>query len=294
MKPAPFEYCRAESAAHACELLSADNQARIIAGGQTLVPMLAMRLARPSKLVDVGRIAALNFIEDRSGSVEVGAVTCQAAIERSALIHEKLPLLGKAIRWVGHPPTRARGTIGGSLANADPAAEISLVAVTLQATLKVAEVSGFHEISAEDFFIGPMITSLPEGSCLTAVEFPVWTGAFVGTGFEEVNARSSDFAFVAACAQVELDADGACSRATLGLGGLADVPIRIDLEEIKARLADEASVRDAVCAAIEGVDPLADLHATAEYRSRVAVTLACRSVVSANRDAEGRFHAHRT
>lgn len=294
MKPAPFEYVRAETVAHACELLAADDNARIIAGGQTLVPMLAMRLARPSKLVDIAKLKELDYIRAAEDSIEIGAVTRQVSVERSALIHEKLPLLGKAIRWVGHPPTRARGTVGGSLANADPAAEISLVAATLGATLRFRDSGGEDETPAEDFFIGPMITTLPEGGCLTAVSFPVWQDRRVGTGFEEINARSSDFAFVSAAAQVALDADGKCIRLALGIGGLGDYPTSLPEvgETLKGSAPKSNAIRDAVRAATADIEPLSDLHASAEYRQRVAVTLASRAIENALRDAEERKHVH--
>lgn len=294
MKPAPFEYVRAETAAHACEVLAADENARIIAGGQTLVPMLAMRLARPSKLIDIARLKDLDYIRDAEAAVEIGAVTRQVSVERSALIDEKLPLLARAIRWVGHPPTRARGTVGGSLANADPAAEISLVAVTLGATLRFRDPDGEDEAPAQDFFIGPMITVLPAGGCLTGVSFPVWQDQRVGTGFEEINARSSDFAFVSAAAQAAIDTDGKCTRLALGIGGLGDYPVAFPEigEALKGSVPKSAAIRDAVRAAIADIEPLADLHASAEYRQRVAVTLAGRAIENALRDAEGRKHVH--
>lgn len=289
MKSAPFEYVRAESAAHACELLAQDENARIIAGGQTLVPMLAMRLARPSKLVDIGRVKELGYIREMQGAVTIGATTRQVTVERSALVHDKVPLLGKAIQWVGHPPTRARGTLGGSLANADPAAEISLVTVTLGATLHYREESHEDHIAAEEFFIGPMITILPAGACLMAASFPVWQEARVGTGFHEINARSSDFAFVSAAAQVALDADGKCTRLALGIGGLGDFPFRLSetCKRLEGNVLSDAAVRDAITEAINEVEPFADLHASAEYRQRVAITLACRSVETALHDAKG-------
>jgi len=292
MKPAAFDYIRAESADHVSALLGEDENGRIIAGGQTLVPMLAMRLARPSRLIDVSRIAELSYIREEKGALSIGATTRQVLVEKSALIAERLPLLHKAIEWVGHPPTRARGTIGGSLANADPAAEISLVAATLGATLRYVDETGENSVVAEDYFIGPMITTLPQTACLIGVDFPVWSEKAVGTGFEEVNARSSDFAFVAAAAQVSLDADGKCTRTALGIGGLGDFPIRVDIGSIKDMVENEAAMREAICAGIADIEPMSDLHATAEYRQRVAVTLAVRSLRNAVRDAKESFHAH--
>lgn len=292
MKPAAFDYIRAESADHASALLGEDENGRIIAGGQTLVPMLAMRLARPSRLIDVSRISDLSYIREERGFLSIGATTRQVLVEKSALIAERLPLLHKAIEWVGHPPTRARGTVGGSLANSDPAAEISLIAATLGATLRYVDETGENSVVAEDYFIGPMITTLPQTACLIGADFPVWAEDALGTGFEEVNARSSDFAFVSAAAQVALDANGKCKRVALGIGGLGDFPIRVDIDSAKDGIENETVMRDAIMAGISDVEPMADLHATAEYRQRVAVTLAIRSLRNAVRDAKESAHAH--
>ena len=222
MKAAPFEYVRPDSVAEVCEILAADEDARIIAGGQTLIPMLAMRLARPTKLVDIVRLKELRGIRSDDGAIVVGAVTRQVEVERSALARRALPLLMKALPWVGHPPTRSRGTVGGSIANADPSAEIPLVAVTLGAEIEIENSGGRSSMPADEFFIGAMVTSVIPGDCVAAVRFPVWSQPRLGTGFHEVSARQSDFAFVAAAAQVVLDEGGRCIDAVLGLGGVGD------------------------------------------------------------------------
>src|SRR5690349_3916015 len=184
MKAAPFEYSRVTEVDEACAILSADENARVIAGGQTLVPMMAMRLARPSHLIDINHIAALSYIRTEGDAVSIGATTRQCQIERDALVKNNLPLLARAIPFVGHTATRARGTIGGSLANADPAAELSLVAITLDARLSYRVGGCTETIAARDFDTGAMTTNLPQGGILTAVQFPVWTGK-VGVGFHE-------------------------------------------------------------------------------------------------------------
>src|SRR5882757_6599216 len=222
MKPAPFEYVRPDALAEVCEILAADEDARIIAGGQTLIPMLAMRLARPTKLVDILRLGELRGIRTEGDVLVIGAVTRQVEVERSEIAHRALPLLTKALPWVGQPPTRNRGTVGGSIANADPSAEIPLVAVTLGAEIEIANPAGRTGMPADEFFIGPMLTSVMPGDCVCAVRFPVWPHRRVGTGFHEVSARQSDFAFVAAAAQVAIDEDGRCLDVTLGLGGVGD------------------------------------------------------------------------
>src|SRR5262249_16937140 len=158
MKPAPFEYSRPATVEEACAILADDDGARIIAGGQTLVPMMAMRLSRPTRLVDIARIAALSFVRDKNSDVAIGAATRQCMVECDPVVHNKVPLLAKVLPFVGHAPIRARGTIGGSLANADPAAEIALVAVTLGATMVYLVGRQIQKIAAADFFLGPLVT----------------------------------------------------------------------------------------------------------------------------------------
>jgi carbon-monoxide dehydrogenase medium subunit len=288
MKPAPFEYSRPQSIDEACALLAADDGARIIAGGQTLVPLMAMRLARPTRLIDIARIPGLAFIRDDGDAVTIGATTRQCVAEADPLVRAKLPLLHRAMPYIGHAATRARGTIGGSLANGDPAAEIALVAATLGATLQCREGGTSASIAASNFFLGPMLTALPVTACLEAVRFPVWSGPRVGTAFQEVNARQSDFAFVSAAAQVSLGYDGLCRRIAVGIGAVAATPIRLDLAGLEGSTLEEAQVREAVDAALAPIEPLADLHASADYRRRVARTLAIRAIADAKRDAHAR------
>jgi CO/xanthine dehydrogenase FAD-binding subunit len=208
-------------------------------------------------------------------------------LERDPIVRADLPLLARVMPFIGHAPTRARGTVGGSLANADPAAEIALVAVTLGATLCYRDGDASAEIPAPDFFIGPMMTALPATACLTAVRFPVWHEPRVGIGFHEVNARQSDFAFAAAAAQVALDANGACRRAAVGIGAVATVPLRLDSvsEALVGTRCDVPLVREVVTAALAGIEPLADLHASAAYRRRAAVSLAVRAITDAYQSA---------
>jgi CO/xanthine dehydrogenase FAD-binding subunit len=287
MKPAPFEYSRPTSIDEACALLAADDGARLIAGGQTLVPLMAMRLARPTRLVDIARIPALAYVRGGSGFVEIGATTRQCDVERNPVVAAKVPMLAAVMPWIGHAATRARGTVGGSLAAADPAAEIALVAITLGATLVYRDGAKTHEIVAADFFIGPMTTALPPSGCLTAVRFPVWQERRTGVGFHEVNARKSDFAFVSAAAQIALNEDGTCRRLAVGVGAATVVPLRLDSvsSTLEGKRIDEPSARDAVSAALADIEPLADLHASAAYRRRVAATLAVRAIMDANKAA---------
>jgi len=298
MKPAAFDYARPKSLEEACAMLAEGDDVRIIAGGQTLVPLMAMRLARPRLLVDIARIPDLAYIRRDGDFVVIGATTRQCLLEQDPIVRAELPLLAKVVPFIGHAPTRARGTVGGSLANADPAAEIALVAVTLGATLNYRDGNATADIPASEFFIGPMMTALPATACLTAVRFPVWPEPRIGVGFHEVSARQSDFAFASAAAQVALDENDLCRRVALGIGAVAMVPLRLDGvgKALEGTRAEEAVVRRAVTEALAGIEPkieiMVDLHATAAYRRRVAVTLAVRAVTDALKSAaSGAAHA---
>jgi CO/xanthine dehydrogenase FAD-binding subunit len=288
MKPAPFDYVRPETLAEVCELLAGDEDARVIAGGQTLVPMLAMRLARPARLIDILRLPGLAGIREEKDAVVVGATTRQAWAERDPVIRASIPMLARVLPWVGHPPTRNRGTVGGSIANADPSAEIPLVAVTLGAEIMLATTAGPTSMPADDFFVGPMLTSIGQGECVSAIRFPVWSHKRIGVGFLEISARRSDFAFVAAAAQVALDDAGCCLEVALGLGGVGDRPLRLDVSSLVGTKLDGASVSDAVHAASVDLDAMSDLHASAAYRRRVAVTLCLRALEQARANAAAR------
>jgi CO/xanthine dehydrogenase FAD-binding subunit len=295
MKAAPFEYFRPADIDEACAMLAADDSARVIAGGQTLVPMMVMRLARPSRLIDINRIAALSHIREDGGAVTVGATTRQCVVEHDPVIAACVPLLARAVPNIGHAATRARGTIGGSLANADPAAELPLVAMTLDAVLTCRAGGVTSELAANEFFIGPMITTLPAGACLTGVRFPVWRGGRIGVGFHEINARRSDFAFVSAAAQVALGDDGRCHRIAIGVGAATDFPLRLESAEraLSGGPLTDTAVTEALAAALADVDALDDLHASAAYRRRVAAKLAARAVADARDHAQGqKAHAH--
>jgi CO/xanthine dehydrogenase FAD-binding subunit len=285
MKPAPFDYVRPESLAQVCELLADDEDARVIAGGQTLVPMLAMRLARPAKLIDILRLPELAGVRSEPGVLVVGATTRQAAAERDPLIRAAVPMLARVLPWVGHPPTRNRGTVGGSIANADPSAEIPLVAVTLGAEIVLATTQGQTSMPSDDFFIGPMLTSISPGECISAIRFPVWLHQRIGVGFFEISARKSDFAFVAAAAQVALDDTGRCLEVVLGIGGVGDRPLRLDMASLVGTTLDAGSVAEAVEAAAVDMDAMSDLHASAAYRRRVAIVLCKRALEAARVDA---------
>jgi CO/xanthine dehydrogenase FAD-binding subunit len=290
VKPVPFDYVRPNSIEQICAFLAQDSDARVIAGGQSLVPMLAMRLARPTQLIDILRLPELSGIRESGNSIVIGATTRQAAAERDPLIAVKLPLLAKVFPWVGHPATRRRGTIGGSIAHADPSAEIPLVALTLGAEIVVRETKGETAIKASEFFLGPMVTAIPQSALLTEIRFPVWPQRRVGTGFHEVNARHSDFAFVCAAAQVALDEAGRCTACAIGIGGLGEFPVRLD-DAAKILIGSDlgdAAVAEAIEAAMADLDIWGDLHASADYRRRTGSVLARRALSDARQAALAR------
>jgi CO/xanthine dehydrogenase FAD-binding subunit len=293
MKAVAFDYVRAATIGDACARLAADPDARVLAGGQTLIPLLAMRLARPTCLVDIARIPALSGIREEGGCVVIGAATTQAAAEADALVCSRLPLLAKALPFIGHPATRHRGTIGGSLAHGDPAAEIPLVAVALQADLVVEGARGSLAMPAAQFYLGPMLTALPLGSVVAAARFPVWGATRLGTAFHEVAARASDFALVACAVQAAFDADGCCTAIAAAIGGVIDRPVRLSAlgEALIGTRLEERRVREAVLAATSGLAALEDPHASAAYRRRVAGALARRAILEAKADALGEGHA---
>lgn len=283
MKAASFAYVRPHSVEEACACLSADPEAVIIAGGQTLVPMMAMRLARPTCLIDIARIPELHGIRDDGVVVAVGAATRQATAASDALIARKVPFLAAALPWVGHAATRNRGTVGGSVANADPAAEIPLVLVTLTGSVTLCDHAGSRTIAADDFFIGPMMTALTPGCCITEIRFPLWDNGRVGVGFQEISARRSDFALVSAAAQITLDEAGCCVACALGIGGATAVPRRLDAVSatlVGSRLSD-ADIGEAVRAAVATIEIMSSPHASDGYRRRAAATLGIRALVQA-------------
>ncbi len=293
MKAAPFEYARAASIDEACALLARHGvDARLIAGGQSLVPMMAMRLVRPSVLVDIHRIAALHEWRIDQDTLCVRACVRQNVIERNALLGSAVPLLRKAIRWIGHTQTRNRGTVGGSLAHADPSAELPLAAVTLDARLAARSSSGDRTIPSIAFFTGPMSTALRPAECLVEVRFPIWRDPRVGSAFEEVAIRHGDFALVAVAAQVAMQANGLCARAAIGVGGAAPSPVAfpdIATRLIGTRL-DGAAIREAAHAIARRLDPMSDLHASADYRRHLAHTLIVRTLGAARDEALAPSH----
>lgn len=289
MKAAPFDYVRPVSLEHALGLLDQHGpDAKLIAGGQSLVPMMAMRLARPAILVDIDRLDTLRGIAAGPAAVITGATTRQRALQESAALGRAVPLIGAALHWVGHVQTRNRGTVGGSLVHADPSAELPLVATVLDARIHLySKAEGVRRIPASEFFSGPMFTITGENECVTEIEWPVWHGDGVACAFEETAIRHGDFAIAAATCQLQVDADGICRRAALGLGGMAGTPLAFpDLAEtlIGHRIAS-ALAREVAEAAVARSDPGSDLQADPDYRRHIATVLLTRVIMRAGASA---------
>ena len=288
MKAAPFEYTRAASVVEACALLARHGDgAKLLAGGQSLVPMMAMRLARPARLIDINEIAALKFVAVEKDLARTGAGTRQCVLERDQALAARVPLLRQALAWVGHVQTRNRGTVGGSLAHADPCAELPLVARVLEARMLLRSAKGTRTLEAEKFFAGPMATSARADECLEEIHWPVWSWRHTGSAFTEISVRHGDFAMVSAAAQIATDGDGRCVRAAFGLGGVGGTPLAFP--KIAGRLVgtrlDDAVVEDAAHAAAAETEPGSDLHASAEYRRHLASVLAARALREAREKA---------
>jgi CO/xanthine dehydrogenase FAD-binding subunit len=282
---------RAASVADACELLRQDGgDVKLIAGGQSLAPMMAMRLTRPSRLVDINEITALKFIALDDKVARIGACTRQCVVARDDALAARVPLIRQALAWVGHIQTRNRGTIGGSLAHADPAAELPLAAQVLGAQMQIRSTTGTRAVSAAEFFVGPLTTALEPHECLEEILWPMWKDRRTGCAFTEVSRRHGDFAIIAACAQIALDDDGRCTRATFGLGGGGTIPLAFP--KLAARLngtrLEDPVLREITRDAAKELDPGGDLHASAGYRKHLAAVLATRVLRAAYEDARSK------
>lgn len=279
MKPAPFDYEAPTTVADALKLLGASDDSRPIAGGQSLVPMLAFRLARPALLVDLNRIPALAGIEVKGDVLRIGAMTRQAAAFASDIVKGHAPLLTQALANVGHPPTRARGTVGGSCAHADPAAEIPSAMIALGATMIIASSAGERRVAADDFFIGAFETALQPGEILVAVELPKQKG---GSAFLEVSARKGDFGIVTVAARLAVE-NGRCVDVALVLGGITERSVRCaDSEHILKEQGANAKGIDAAIGALPLDAVTMDSRlASAAYRRRLIPELTRRAIAAA-------------
>jgi carbon-monoxide dehydrogenase medium subunit len=275
MKPPPFDYVRPDSLAGAIAVLSEHGgEAKVLAGGQSLMPMLAFRMAAPRVLVDIGRLSELKAIAFDAGGLRLGALVRWSDIERDARIAAEQPLLAEAIRHVAHYQIRNRGTVGGSLAHADPAAEMPAVALACGASIEVAGGRGTRAIAAADFFVGALTTALEPDEMITGVRLPPWPGGR-RWGFEEFSRRRGDFALAGVALHFDRDAAGAVAGPHIVGFGVADTPVRLAAAEtvLRGRVLNEARVKHAVAAAAAGIDVTGDIHAPADYRAALLGTL---------------------
>ena len=285
MKPAKFEYYAPTTRDEVLELLGQHGyDAKVLAGGQSLMPMMNLRLARPAVVVDINRAEGLSGIASDDGGMTIGAMTRQRQIERSAEVGEQFPVIAAAIPQIAHFQIRNRGTVGGSLAHSDPAAEIPALCVALDAEITAASSGGERTIAASDLVIGPLTTSLEPEELLTQVRLPALDGDGEWRwGFREVCRRDGDFALVGAITLLRLDSGNVCQEARIAMFGVGDGPIRASDAEasLVGRVVDADARAEAAALVSVAVDPGSDIHASAEYRKEVGGVMARRALEDA-------------
>ena len=290
MKPAPFRYLRPSSVDEAISVLAAEGYgAKPLAGGQSLIPAMNFRLAQPAVLVDLGDLDELRYIREAEGSLGIGAMTRHSDIERSAAVRERAPLLAEAMPWIAHLQIRNRGTLGGSLAHADPASELPAVMLPLDARLHLRGPGGDSTVPFCDFCTGLFTTALAPDELVTGVEIPILPSG-TGCAFKEVSRRHGDFALVGVCAVLTLDAGGTCTRASVTLLSVGDGPVCANTAEdlLLGHPPTTDAIREAAeAAATRDIDPPADIHASAPYRRQLARVLTARALETAALRATG-------
>jgi aerobic carbon-monoxide dehydrogenase medium subunit len=280
MKPAPFAYHRASTVEEALSLLAEGGwEAKLLAGGQSLVPAMNFRLAQPAVLIDLNPIPDLDYIREEDGMVRIGALARQSALERSPLLASRAPLITEAMPHVAHPQIRNRGTLGGTLAHADPAAELPAVTLALGARLVLQGPDGRRTVDAADFFTGLFGTALGEGEMIVEVEVPALP-PHTGWAFDEIARRHGDYGLAGLACTVTLGESGSIAGARLALLGVGDGPVLA--EEASAVLEGARPSPQAFAAAAEAaaaaLDPPADIHASADYRRRLVEVLVRRQL----------------
>ena len=284
MKPPAFDYAAPKTVDEAVALLTShEGDAKILAGGQSLMPLLNMRLARPGLLVDIARVDGLDTIREVDGSLMIGAMTRQRAVEHSELVRSRFPLLHTAILNIAHPQNRNQGTVGGSLAHADPAAELPAIALVLDAEFRAVGPAGERRIKAADFFVTYLTTALEPTEVLTEVRFPALPPRS-GWSFIELARRHGDFALTGVVARLATDGAGRCSTAQIVLFGVANTPIRAHTAE-QLLIGETCGVplfeRAGQLASQAIEEPLSDVHASADYRRDLARVLTRRALTEA-------------
>ena len=290
MKPPRFDYLAPRTLDEAlAHLHHHGDQAKILAGGQSLIPMLNFRLAHPGVVVDVNRLTDLAYVRQHDGGVAVGALTRQHAVERSDLVRARVPVVAEACRFIGHAPIRHRGTFGGNLAHADPASELPAVMVALEAEMAVASRAGNRAVPAGEFFIGPLTTALRPGEMLTEIRIPA-APPRSGGAFVEMARRAGDFALVGVAALVTLDEAGQCARARIALCGVGPTPVRARAAEdaLAGQAPTTAVLDEAADRAAAATSPPSDVHGSAEFRRKLARHFARQALAAAIQRSGGR------
>ncbi len=284
----PFVYHAPASVDEALTLLARLPQAKVLAGGQSLIPLMSLGLARPGVLVDVNGLPGLDGVTEADGHLRIGALARHHALETSPIIQRRCPLLAEAASLIGNIRVRHRGTLGGSLAHADPAAELPLVAAALGATLEIRRAEGSREVAAEEFFRGYLTTDLAPGELVTGVRLQAF-GPATGHGLAELVRRAGDFAIVAACAVLDVDDAGRCGHVSLVVGGVGPHPLRMRRAEVLlvGHALTDPLIKEAAAAVPDEVSPESDIHASAAYRRAMARVMAYRALTMARTRAGG-------
>jgi CO/xanthine dehydrogenase FAD-binding subunit len=286
MKPAPFKYVRASSLDHALSVKAENGEeARFLAGGQSLIPSMNFRLARPSVLIDINGLAELASI-DLEREIRLGALTRYATLERNGGFLEACPLFADALPHIAHPQIRNRGTIGGNLSHADPASELPAIALAMQARMKVKSVRGERELDASEFFVGILTTDISPDEMLAEIVFPLLPRS-TGTCFMEVARRRGDFALAGVAVIVSLDEEGCCTGIRVTLCGIGDTPIDASaaaMSLIGQRCTDQA-IETVAADVREAIEPPGNVHASADYQRHVAGVLTRRAIAVARQRA---------
>ncbi len=287
MKPPPFSYHDPRTVADVVDLLGRLENAKLLAGGQSLMPMLNMRYVLPDHIVDLNRVEGLSYIKAPDGVLEVGAMTRQRDLEFSEIVGVRCPIMHEAIREVGHRQTRNRGTLGGSLCHLDPSAELVTLAAALDAKVTVASKKGTRSIDFAAFPVAYMTPALELDELLTAATFPCWPAGH-GYAFVEFARRHGDFAIVSTAVLIEEDKSGKVTRASVTLGGMGPAPVRASEVEraLIGEVIEEKRLRD-ICEVLRKLEAIEDIHAPASYRQQLATVLPRRALLKAHERIAG-------
>ncbi len=288
MKPPPFSYYDPGSVEDAVKLLGSLENAKILAGGQSLMPMLNMRYVLPDHVIDLNKIDGLSYIRDVGDALEIGAMTRQRDLEFSDVVRQRCPIMHEALLQVGHRQTRNRGTIGGSLSHLDPAAELPTICAAHDAVITVQGTNGPRDIPFAEFPAGYMTPSIEIDELVTGIRVPLWPAGH-GYGFEEFARRHGDFAMASAAALLVVGGDGKITRASLTIGGVGTAPVRMGGIE-QALVGGDGSedrLRE-LCEECRTIDSIGDVYASAEYRQHLATVMSRRALVKAYGRATGK------